>query len=109
MKLRKKTAKTEIIEKEKLGKLVPLYKWRLAQFYMSGATRGGGAKWEGLSQLMEEHALHGIALHKLIILDQTTFMANKHIYVQGSCTADVPVHKGTPRRRGRRHVLLGED
>jgi hypothetical protein len=29
---------------------------------MSDAKRGGGAKWRGLSQLMEEHKLHGIAL-----------------------------------------------
>ena len=29
---------------------------------------------------MEEHKLHGIALHELRISDQTTFMANKHMY-----------------------------
>ena len=62
-----------------------------------------------LSRLMEEHKLHGIALQELRILDQTTLMANKHNYVQGSYTADAPVHKGRPRRRGRRHGLLGED
>ena len=49
---------------ERLGKLITLYKWRLAQFNMSDAKRGGGAKWRGLSQLMEEHKLHGIALQK---------------------------------------------
>ena len=70
----------EITEKEKLGKLITLYKWRLAQFNMSDAKRGGGAKWRGLSQLMEEHKLHGIALQELRIYDQTTFMANKHKY-----------------------------
>ena len=47
---------------------------------MSDAKRGGGAKWEGLSQLTEEHKLHGIALQELRISDQTTFMANKHMY-----------------------------
>ena len=47
---------------------------------MRDAKRGGGAKWEGLSQLMEEYKLHGIALQELIILDQTKFMANKHMY-----------------------------
>ena len=29
---------------------------------------------------MEEHKLHGIALQELRIYDQTTFMANKHLY-----------------------------
>ena len=29
---------------------------------------------------MEEHKLHGIALQELRIYDQTTFMANKHMY-----------------------------
>ena len=71
---------TEITEEQKLGKLITLYKWRLAQFNMADARRGGGAKWEGLSQLMEEHKLHGIALQELRITDQTTFMANKHMY-----------------------------
>ena len=73
-------AEAEITEKEKLGKLITLYKWRLAQFNMSDVKRGGGAKWEGLSQLMEEHKLHGIALQELRISDQTTFMANKNVY-----------------------------
>ena len=70
----------EVIEEQKLGKLITLYKWRLAQFNISDAKRGGAAKWEGLSQLMEEHKLHGIALQELRISDQTTFMANKHTY-----------------------------
>ena len=58
----------EVTKKEKLGKLITLYKRKLAQFNMSDAKRGGGTKWEGLSQLMEEHKLHiahgndGIAL-----------------------------------------------
>ena len=56
-------AGAEIIEKDKLGKLIISYKWRLAQFNMSDAKRGGGAKWRGLSQLMEEHKLHGPAAH----------------------------------------------
>jgi hypothetical protein len=51
---------------------------------MSDAKRGGGTKWDGLAmglaQLMEEHKLHGIALQELRIYDQTTFMANKHMY-----------------------------
>jgi hypothetical protein len=70
----------EVTEKEKLGKLITLYKWRLAQFNMADAKKGGGAKWRGLSELMEEHKLHGIALQELRIYDQTTFMANKHKY-----------------------------
>ena len=49
----------EITENEKMGKLITPYKWRLAQSNMSDAKRGGGAKWEGLSQLMVEHKLHG--------------------------------------------------
>ena len=57
----------EITEEQRLGKLITLYKWRLAQFNMSDAKRGGGAKWRGLSQLMEEHKLHGIALQELRI------------------------------------------
>ena len=36
--------------------------------------------WEGLSQLMEEHKLHGIALQELRMSDQTIFMANRHVY-----------------------------
>ena len=47
---------------------------------MSDSKRGGGAKWEGLSQLMEEHKLHGIALQELRISYQTTSMASKHMY-----------------------------
>ena len=70
----------EITEAQRLGKLIALYKWRLARFNMSDAKRGGEAKWEGLSQLMEEHKLHGIALQELRIPDQTTFMATKHMY-----------------------------
>ena len=70
----------EITEAQRLGKLITLYKWRLAQFNMADAKRGGGAKWEGLSQFMEEHKLHGIALQELRISDQTTFMASKHLY-----------------------------
>ena len=49
----------ETTEEQKLGKLITLYKWRLAQFNMSDAKRGGGAKWDGLAQLMEEHKLRG--------------------------------------------------
>ena len=52
-----------ITEEEKVGKLITLRKWRLAQFNMADARKGGGVKWEGLSQFMEEHKLHGIALH----------------------------------------------
>ena len=52
----------KITKKEKLGKLIALYKWRLAQFNMSDAKREGGAKWRGLSQLMEEH-ISCMALH----------------------------------------------
>lgn len=72
--------KPEITEEQKLGKLIKLYKWRLAQFNISDAKRGGGAKWEGLAQLMDEHKLHGIALQEIRIHDQTTFMASKHKY-----------------------------
>ena len=69
---------TEITEAQRIGKLITLYTWRLAQFNMSDAKRGGGgAKREGLSQLMGEHKLHGIALQELRISYQTTFMANK--------------------------------
>ena len=70
----------EITEAQRLGKIITLYRYRLAQFNVSGAKRGEGAKWEGLTQLMEEHKLHGIALQELRISDQTTFMANKHVY-----------------------------
>ena len=35
---------TELTEKEKLGKLITLYKWRFAQFNISDAKRGGGNK-----------------------------------------------------------------
>ena len=73
-------AEPETTEEQRLGKLITLYKWRLAQFNISDAKRGGGAKWKGISQLMAEHKLHGIALQELIIDDQTTFMANKHLY-----------------------------
>ena len=38
---------SEITEEQKLGKLVTLYKRRLAQFNISDAKRGGGAKWKG--------------------------------------------------------------
>ena len=73
-------AEAEVTEEQRLGKLMALYKWRLAQSNMPDARREGGAKWEGLSQLIEEHRLHGIALQELRISDQTTFVANKHTY-----------------------------
>ena len=72
--------KAEITEEEKLDKLITLYKWRLAQFNMADAKRGGGVKLEGLSELMEEDKPHGISLRELIILDQTISMVNKHMY-----------------------------
>ena len=62
----------ELTEQEKLGKLITLYKWRLAQFNMADAKKGGGTKWEGLAQFMEEHRLHGVALQELRLKDQTT-------------------------------------
>ena len=49
----------EATQEEKRGKL---YKWRLAQFNMAGARKGGRTKWEELTQFMEENKLHGIAL-----------------------------------------------
>jgi hypothetical protein len=52
----------EITEEEKRGKLLTIYKWKLAQFNMADARKGGGAKWEGLALFMDEHKLHGIAL-----------------------------------------------
>ena len=70
----------EITEEEKRGKLLMIYKWKLAQFNMADARKGGGAKWEGLALFMDEHKLHGIALQELRISDQTTFMVNKHKY-----------------------------
>ena len=88
----------EITEAQRLGKLITLYKWRLAQFSMSDATRGGGAKWEGLSQLMEEHKLHGIALQELRISYQTTFMASKHsVMYKGLALLMHPCIKGELR------------
>ena len=45
----------EATEEEKRGKLLTIYKWRLAQFNMADARKGGGTKWEGLAQFMEEH------------------------------------------------------
>ena len=70
----------EITEEEKRGKLLAIYKWKLAQFNMADARKGGGTKWEGLAQFMDEHKLHDIALQELRISDQTTFMAHKHKY-----------------------------
>ena len=47
---------------------------------MADAGRGGGTKWEGLAQFMEDHRLHGITLRELGISDQPTFTAHKHKY-----------------------------
>jgi hypothetical protein len=69
-----------IIEEEKIGKLITIYKWRLAQLNMADAKKGGGTKWEGLAQFMDEHKLHGIALQELRLKDQTTFTAQKEKY-----------------------------
>ena len=98
----------EITEEQRLGKLITLYKWRLAQFNMSDAKRGGGAKWRGLSQLMEEHKLHGIALQELRIYDQATFYG-KQAQIQGTHTADAPMHRGRSWRRSRGHRLLSKN
>ena len=34
----------EATEEEKRGKLLTMYKWKLAQFNMAGARKGGGTK-----------------------------------------------------------------
>ena len=70
----------EATEEEKRGKQLTIYKWRLAQFNMVDARKGGGTKWEGSAQFMEEHRLYGIALQELRISDRTTFIAHKHRY-----------------------------
>ena len=57
-----------------------MHKWRLAQINMADARKGGGVKWERLSQFMGEHRLHGVALQELRIEDQPTFMAHRHMY-----------------------------
>ena len=70
---------------EKRGKLLTIYKWKLAQFNMVDARKVGGTKWEGLAQFMDEHKLHGIALQELMISDQTTFIwhINIRIFLKG--------------------------
>ena len=57
-----------------------IHKWKLVQFNMADARKGGGTKWEGLALFMDEHKLHDIALQERTISDQTTFMSNKHKY-----------------------------
>ena len=66
-----------ITEEEKRGKLLTIHKWKLAQFNMADARKGGGTKWEDLALFMNEHTLHGITLQERRISDQTTFMIVK--------------------------------
>ena len=77
-------------EEKKIGKLITIGKWRLAQLNIGDAKKGGGAKWEGLSQFMDKHKLHGIALQELRLKDQTTFMSRKD---KRAHTVDAPMHR----------------
>ena len=84
-----------------------IYKWKLAQFNMADARKGGGTKWKGLAMFMDEHKLHGIALQELRISDQTTFMANKHLYIKRTNITNAPLHRRRLKGTCWRHWIPG--
>jgi len=53
--------------------------WRLAQLNISDINKFTELKWRGLSQLVEEHKLHGVALQELRITDAAIFLAYQHL------------------------------
>ena len=97
-----------ITEEEKVGKLITIRKWRLAQLNMADAKKGGGAKWLGLAQFMDAHKLHGIALQELRIKDQATFIAQKEKY-KGLSLLMHPCIEGEKGGGSRWHWVSGED
>ncbi len=61
-------------------KTVKLSTWRLGQLNIADIRRHTEKKWRGLSQIMEDKQLHGIALQELRMEDASSFTVNQDLY-----------------------------